>query len=295
MAAIPRTGRAADGALASRDRPAPAIDAPDPAGRAPIVVLATEYSGAERLRSLLDGLPGVAFTAGTGILPLCEQAVAVWRTADGQPDGPPSRLAAASARALADAILTSLLARAGKRRWCEFCYGMPDAAATFARLYPGTRFVCLYRSCGDVIRAALDASPWGLANPALSPFTRAHPVSTAAALAAYWTVHTRGLLAFEAAYPQAALRVRYEDLGASGQQASRAVASFLGASFLGASSLGGDTALTRDDQSQLDPAVPPAMADVPAGLIPPAVLAQANGLLRQLGYPDLDQSQRSRP
>ena len=165
--------------------------------------------------------PGVAFTAGTGILPLCEQAAAVRRTVDGQPDGPPSRLALTSARALADGIIVSLLARTGKRRWCEFCHAMPDTAQTFALLYPGTRFVCLDRSCGNVIRAALDASPWGLADPALVPFIWAYPISATAALAAYWTAYTQSLLAFEAAHPSAVLRVRFEDLAEAGQTQGR--------------------------------------------------------------------------
>ena len=283
MAAEPRAGLANGGAPAFRGRPAPAAGSVDLAGPAPAVVLATRYSGAERLRALLDGHPGVACTSGTGILPLCEQAAAVWRSADGRPEGgPPSRLAVASTRVLIDAIITSVLTRAGKRRWCEFCYAMPEAAAAFAQLYPSTRFVCLYRSCREVIRAALDAGPWGLADPALVPFTRAHPASTAAALAAYWIAHTRSLLAFEAAHPHAVLRVRSEDLAAGGQQAARAVMSFLGAP-----GCDGDLALTRDSHGQPDSAVPPARTDLPADLIPPAVLAQANALLRQLDYPAL--------
>jgi hypothetical protein len=282
MAAVPRAGFASGSALARRDPPGSAIDSLDPAGRAPIVVLATEYSGAERLRSLLDGLPGLARTSGTGILPLCEQAAAVWRKADGRPDGQPSRLAVASTRALADGIITSVLAREGKQRWCEFCYAMPEVAGTFAQLYPGTRFVCLYRSCGGVIRAVLDASPWGIADPALVPFTRAYPASTAAALAAYWIAHTRSLLTFEAAHPQAVLRVRFEDLAPAGQQTGRAVTSFLAAA-----SCDGDAVLTRASHGQPDPVIPEPKTDLPVGLIPPAVLAQANDLLRQLDYPAL--------
>jgi hypothetical protein len=287
MAAAPRAGLAPGGALAARDRPAPATGSAEPAGRAPVVVLTTAYSGAERLRSLLADLPGLACTSGTGVLPLCEQAAAVWRGADGRPEGePPSRLAAASTRALTDAVITSVLTRAGKRRWCEFYYAMPEAADTFARLYPGTRFVCLYRGCSDVVRAVLNASPWGLADRALAPFTRAYPATTAAALAAYWIAHTRGLLAFEAEHPQAVLRVRFEDLAAAGQQTVRAVMSFLGVA-----SRDDDTAHARDGQGQPDSVVPPARTDLPAGLIPPAVMAQANDLLRQLDYPALPGSE----
>jgi hypothetical protein len=278
MTVVPQAGSAAGGAPAGHDRAA--AGAGDLARRGPVVVLATAYSGAGRLRSLLEGCPDLACTSGTGVLPLCEQAAAVWRTADGRAEGgTPSRLAAATVRALADALITSVLARAGKRRWCEFCYAMPKAATAFAQLYPGTRFVCLHRSCSGFIRAALDASPWGLADPALAPFTTAYPSSTTAALAAYWIAHTRNLLEFEASHPHAVLRVRFEDL--AGTQATQAVASFL------STSPGAEESPASGSHTPPGPAPPGATTAIPAGLIPAAVLAQASDLLRQLGYPTL--------
>jgi hypothetical protein len=289
-AAAPRAGSANGGDLARRDRSVPATGSPGgPVGRAPVIVLATEYSGTERLRRLLDGLPDLACTSGTGVLPLCDQAAAVWRIADGRPSGQPSRLAAVTTRALAESIIISVLAREGKRRWCEFSYALPEVAETFALLYPGTRFVCLYRSCGDVIRAVLDASPWGIADPVFAPFTRAYPASTAAALAAYWIAHTSSLLAFEEARPQAVLRIRYEDLAEAEEQTASAVMSFLGIA-----SRGGDTALALEGQDRPGTVLSPAKADLPAGLIPPSLLAQANNLLKQLDYPVLPDSSRWR-
>ena len=260
----------------------------DQASRAPVVVLATGYSGAERLRSLLDRLPDLACTSGTGIVPLCEQAATVWRNAEGRPEGPPSRLAAASTRALADSIITTMLAREGKRRWYEVCSAIPEVAETFARLYPGTRFVCLYRSWGGFLRAVFDASPWGMSDPAFVPFTRAYPASNVATLTAYWTAHTASLLAFERSHPSAILRVRFEDL--AGPQTAQAVLSFLGVA-----GPGSHTASFQDNLARPQPAAPRAETgllarpelDLPANLIPPAMLTQADDLLRQLDYPAL--------
>jgi hypothetical protein len=283
-AAVPQAGLANGGDPDRGDLPAPAADSAATAGRAPVIVLATEYSGTERLRSLLDGLSGLACTSGTGILPLCEQAAAVWRIADGRSSGQPSRLAATSIRALTDSIIISVLAQTGKRRLCEFSYALPEVAETFALLYPGTRFVCLYRSCSDVIRAVLDASPWGIADPSFARFTRAYPASTAAALAAYWIAHTRSLLAFEAARPPTVLRIRYEDLAQAEQQTSRTVRYFLGVADSG---FPGETALAPDSHDKPDAVRTLAKADLPAGLIPATLLAQANDLLTQLDYPVL--------
>lgn len=283
-AASRSAGLARDGAPARRDRPALAAGSPDPAGRAPVVVLTTAYSGAARLRPLLDQIPDLAFTSGTRILPLCEQALAAWRNADGRP-GAPSALAVSSTRVLASAIITAILAREGKRRWCETCTAMPGTAEAFLRLYPATRFLCLYRSCAGVIRTALDASPWGLADPALAPFTRTHPASTAAALTAYWATHTGSLLAFEQSHPQSVLRVRLEDLVTAEQDTARAVTSFLGAA-----SPDGDNAWPEPGTPRAGTARPDGPeTGVPSGLIPSAVLERANNLLRQLGYPNLPQ------
>jgi hypothetical protein len=273
----------------AHDGPLPSPDHLAPASRAPVIVLATPYSGAERLRSLLEGLPDLACTSGTGILPMCEQALAAWRSAEGRPGGPPSALGVSSTRALVSVIISTILAREGKRRWCEACTATPEAAEAFLRLYPETRFVCLHRSCADVIRAALDASPWGITDPALAPFIRAQPTSTAAALTAYWAARTESLLAFEESRPQAALRIRLEDLATAEQATTRAIMSFVGIT-----SPGSDTAPACGKARQ-EPGTPPAGTPhtprpdtaFPVGLISPAVLARANDLLRQLGYPAL--------
>ncbi len=263
-------------------RPAPASGMPDLAGRAPVIVLATSYSGAARLRPVLERVPDLAFTSGTGILPLCEQSLTAWRNADGRP-GRPSALAVSSTRAIAGAIITAVLAREGKRRWCETCTAMPEAAEAFLGLYPAARFVCLYRSCAGFIRAVLDNSPWGITDPTFAPFTKTHPASTAAALAAYWAAHTGSLLTFEQSHPREVLRVRFEDLAAAGQDTALAVTSFLTA---------GSPA---DGWARPEPCTPGAgeghpdgpETELPIGLIPSALLARVNDLLGQLGYPDL--------
>ena len=232
---------------------------------APVIVLGSPYAGAAGLRALLARQPDLACTSGTGLLPLCEQAMTTWRIADGRAAGPPSRLAVTTTRALAASVITSVLAREGKRRWCEMAAANPPAAETFLMLYPGTRFLCLHRACPGVVRAALDASPWGIADPVFAPFTLAYPASTLAALTAYWVTYTRTVLAFEAAHPQACLRVRFEDL-TQGRQARERITSFLG--LVGAAvrpipgSLGEPQPRSPDTELTTDP---------PVDLIPPAL------------------------
>jgi Sulfotransferase family len=273
------------GAQLSRDRHrAPPVTA-NPASKAPVVVLALAYSGASTLRAMLDGHPALACTSGTGLLPLCEQAMATWRNADARPTGLPSALARSSTRALAATVITSILAREGKPRWCEVAVANPEAAEAFLQLYPETQFLCMYRACPGVIRAALDASPWGITDPVFAPFVRAHPVSTVAGLTAYWVMHTRSLLAFEHAHPRACLRVRFEDLVDDQPQAEDRVMAFLGAGPTDGRAGPGRYSQTQPAPQDTD------LAGFPDHLVPPALRAQADDLLRELDYPVMTASQ----
>jgi hypothetical protein len=257
-----------------RDWPA----GPDGAARTgPVIVLTYPHAGGERLGALLARYPDLACTAGTGILPLCDAAAAAWAAVDDRPGGPPSRLAETSTRALAASMITALLVQQGKRRWCEVATAAPDAAAAFTRLFPGARIVCLHRACPDVVRAAVQASPWGLAGVEYAPFTSAYPASTAAALTAHWAARTTSLLAFEQAHPGICQRLRYEDLAAG------SLSSLSG--FLGLTGPGPGPASWADDEAA-DPAHGTAGMHVgfPAGQLPPALLERASGLMEKLGY-----------
>lgn len=266
----------------TRNRPSGSTDSANAPRNPPIVALASPYGGASRLSSLLSDHPELACTSGTGLLPLCEQVMATWHKADGRDDGPPSRLAITATRALTTSVIISVLAKEGKQRWCEFAAANAPAAETFLRLFPGTRFLCLHRACPGVIRAALDASPWGIADPIFAPFTRAFPTSTIAALTAYWVAHTQALLKFEFAHPEACLRVRFEDLEGTEYETVQEVLAFLGISTTNRQPAPGERNRQQATRKYSDPE-----AVLPVELIPPGMLAQANDLLRQLGYPVL--------
>jgi hypothetical protein len=257
---------------------------------APVIVLTYAYSGLARLRLLLEQQHGLACTQGTGILPACEQAANAWRTVDDRDTGPLSPLACASVRALTTSLITALLLREGKQRWCEIVTAPPASAETFLHLYPGTRVICLHRACPDVSYAALHAGPWGL-GPGFAPFTAAYPGSTAAALAAFWAARTAPLLAFEREHPQHCRRLRYEDLTASRQSG---LLTFLGLdgdvpdgprwpASTAASAGGGPAASDPATGARISAPQPSAMAE----LIPAPLLSQVNQLAGELDYPPL--------
>jgi hypothetical protein len=158
----------------------------------------------------------------------------------------------------------------------------PEAAGAFLQLYPGTRFLCLYRACPGVIRAALDESPWGLTDPVFAPFVRTYPASTAAALTACWNAQVSALLTFEQAHPQECLRVRFEDLTADGSPTAEQVTSFLGLTSPGQGPIFGGPSEPRPEIPE-----PAPVTSLPDGLLPPGLHAQASDLLRQLDYPPM--------
>jgi sulfotransferase family protein len=198
---------------------APVARAADAPGNAPVLVLSYSYSGADRVQSHLAAGTDLVCTSGTGVVPLCVAAAETWRRVECRPGPAMSRLAASTIRGLVSAQITVVLSGAGGRRWCELVTAPAGAADTFLQVFPGTVVVCVHRSCADVLRAGVKANPWGLSNQGLLPYLLPNPGNIAAALAAYWANATEQLLAFEAAHPGTAHRVRFEDVRAAPERA----------------------------------------------------------------------------
>jgi len=248
----------------------------------PVIVLACAYAGAARVVEALAADPAVAATTGTGIIPLCGQAAQTWQRLDGRAGPPLSQLAASTLRALITAQVTMILAEAGKTRWCELAIGATSAASSFLQVFPGTAIVTVHRHSLDMIRAAVQASPWGLHLPRLAPYLSSYQGSTAAALAAYWADSTEQLLAFETANPRVTYRVRYEDAAADPDRALASLRSCLGLT------TGPHQGIIREPGTagQPTPQTPsPAGTVVPAAIIPRPLLDRISSLHAQLEYP----------
>jgi hypothetical protein len=243
------------------------------------VVLACAYSGVARIQRALSDSAQLACTSGTGVLPLCAQAAAAWQRVDNR-DGPPSSLALSSIRALASSMITAIVAGTGRSRWCEISFSPSAAAEIFLRLYPAAQFICLHRTCPDVIRAAIEANPWGLAGAGLGSFTAAYPGSSAAAVAAYWVECTESALDFQAAHPAACHQIRYEDLAGRPDLTTRDMFTFLG---LDAAS----PSVTDGTASFAESGTPLGGAEVPASLLPRPLAERVNRLQQHLGYPPI--------
>jgi hypothetical protein len=272
---------------------APAEQRPQPAARglatadagapnSPIIVLSYGYAGAERVQNALAVGSSLCCTSGTGVIPQCAAAAEAWRRIEGRPGMTLSRLAAAAIRGLVTAQIGAILASSGQPRWCELAIAAPGGAETFLQVFPDAHFVCVHRSCLDVIRAGVQANPWGLQGQGFRPFLLAYPGNSVAALAAYWAASTEQLLGFERANQQATDRVRYEDVTSQPGQALAAVRAALG---FGNTERDGIPPAQRGWLTE--PADTPAGPDatVPVEMIPQPLRQHITSLHAELGYP----------
>jgi hypothetical protein len=253
---------------------------------APVIVLAHPDPDPGWLLSLLSASGELACTSRTGVLPLCDQAVQVWRQLEG--GGPQiSPFARAWVRNQVTPIVARILAGSRRSRWCEVADPAAGPAGAFGSLFPAARFVCLHRGCGDVIRAAISGSPWGPAGPGYRPYLAAYPGSTVAALAAYWAAGTEAMLEFEDEHPGTCLRIRSEDLASSPRHAIGMLNEFLGLSLIDGQPPAGPERVAGPPPS----AAPVSPGCFPAEQIPRLLAAQVGDLLRELGYAALGTGQ----
>lgn len=281
-------------------RPVPqAGQHPQAPASGPVIVLTYSFSGCRRLQDVLERVPELACTAGTGILGLCDMAARAWARVEESDGEHMSSLAATSIRATLVPMMTVMVARSSRaRRWCETAAAEPAAAETFLRIVPGAQFLCLHRSCPEVVRAVLASSPWGIIGGQFIPYLQAYPGNTAAAIGAYWADSAGQLLDFEARHPESALRVRYEDLAGDPAATSRTISDFTGITpaspipELAGDELPGVGTPAGGALGGGKPAGDLAGPDTgfPAAMLPPRLIQRINHLHDQLNYPHVSAS-----
>jgi len=210
---------------------------PGDAGDDPVFILCAGRSGSTLVRFLLDAHQDLACPPETKLPWLARQLAAAWAViedtppsaapsapvlagtvlagtvlADGADDGAVSELVAAGLRRSLDPMIESYLARRGKKRYCDKSLGTAQHASLLLRIWPGARFICLYRHPMDVIGSGIEASPWGLTGYGFEPYVASPPDNNVAALARYWLDYTAAIVAAEERFTDRCLPVRYEDL-----------------------------------------------------------------------------------
>jgi hypothetical protein len=269
-------------------------------GADPLFVMCMGRSGSTLLRFLLDAHPELACPPETNLWMVCEKLAVIWSLIEGAPlsakrDAAPPQVpdaAIAGMRRMLDEMTGSYLARRGKSRFCDKSLGSARCADLLARIYPGAKFLCLYRHPMDMIRSGLDACPWGLSGYGFEPYLGSSGNSVQA-LARYWLDNALAIAAAEQRYPERSYRIRYEDLVENPEEVMREVYAFIGVR----PAPGVTRTCFSHDREPFGPADHKIWAtsmihgdsvgsgeSVPAELIAAPIAASINDLLDRLGY-----------
>jgi hypothetical protein len=202
----------------------------------PVFVLCMARSGSTLLRFLLDAHPELACPPETKLPSLCAQLAGVWSMLAGTPlaDDPPGDAdampegALAGVRRMLEDMTGEYLRRRGKRRYCDKSLGVAPQVPLLVKMFPGARFICLYRHPMDVIASGIEACPWGLSGFGFDPYAAASPGNSVHALAHFWADNATAILAAEEQFPDRCHRVHYEDMVTDPEAVAVGIFEFLG-------------------------------------------------------------------
>jgi hypothetical protein len=202
----------------------------------PVFVLCAARSGSTLLRFVLDAHPDLACPPETELPSLCWQLARTWallagaplqKSRNGEPPALPEPLAA-SIRLAMNQLMAQHLARRGKKRFCDKSLFTAKHANLLLQVFPGAKFICLYRHPMDMIASGIEACPWGLKGFGFDSYAEGSPCSDVLALARYWADHAKETLQVEERYPQQCHRVRYEDLVNDPEAVANGIFGFIG-------------------------------------------------------------------
>ncbi len=276
-----------------------------PAWANPVFVLCGGRSGSTLLRFVLDSHPDLACPPETSLSFACSYLANAWSLLAGQPVPPNPQGAApvipdsavAGIRQSLELMIGPYLARRGKSRYCDKSLDAADHADLLMRLFPGVKFICLYRHPMDVIASGMEACPWGLRGYGFDRYGAAFPGNAVMALAHFWADHAAANLRVEERAPDRCHRVRYEDLVADPEGVAEKMFAFLGVPpapgvsgrcFTPDRERGGGSDYKIWHTSQITTDSVGRGWSIPAHMIEPAMAARMNQLADRLAYIRVD-------
>jgi Sulfotransferase family len=273
----------------------------------PVFVLCMGRSGSTLLRFLLDAHPDLACPPETRMPAMCAQIATVWSQIAGAPL-PKERGAAlpaipeaalAGIRMTMNLMVGPYLAQRGKRRYCDKSLGAAEHMEVLRSIFPGAKFLCLYRHPMDVIASGIEACPWGLNGFGFDGYAAVSPGNAVRALAQFWGDNAAMILAAEEKLGEAGHRVRYEDVVADPEGVADGIFRFLGVR----PAPGISSACFAHERERLGPGdykiwqTTKITSDsvgrgwsIPADMMGAPMMATINDLIDKLGYARIDRN-----
>jgi len=182
----------------------------------PIFIFSCERSGSTLLRFIMDTHPSVCCSGQLYLGPLCQSLYtsAFYSIAQLKKDSTESEkelVAIEEARRIVSDMLERYTHEKGKNRWCEKTTLNIDYLSILSKIFPESKFICLYRNCLDVISSCIEHSSWGFMSE-LTPYVKKNPDNFIAAMAESWLEKNQKLLAFEQLHQDRCFRLTYESL-----------------------------------------------------------------------------------
>jgi protein-tyrosine sulfotransferase len=113
-------------------------------------------------------------------------------------------------------------------RYCDKSLGTARFSLLMTRIWPETKFICVYRHPMDVIASGMEACPWGLNGYGFDPYIAETPGNTVHALARFWLGNAGVISLAQQQFADRCHAVRYEDLVEDPQAVADGIFGFLG-------------------------------------------------------------------
>ena len=268
-----------------------------------LFVLSLPRTGSTLLRLLLDTHPQIWAPDELELGTLCSSFVFTLRGLwESNEDGSESPAFVETRRTLSR-LLAEQLRERQKDLWCEKSPRNLDHVEVLKATFPTARWVILHRHPFDTIASWLDSSRHGVLFGFLQAKISARPGNFVVAMAEAWVEKTEELLAFEAENRRCVQRLRYEDLVTFPARTATDLFGFLGRLEQGAGVTDKIFTSAHHQRTRRGGDINAYFSErfstrrigrgnkIPWKRIeslPDALRQRLNGLLEELGYPEID-------
>lgn len=156
----------------------------------PIFILSCERSGSTLLRFIMDTHPDVCCPGQLYLGPLCQSLYtstyySLAQLENDATECEKEKIAITETRKIISDVLGRYACAKGKTLWCEKTTLNINYLGIIDKIFPGSRFICLYRNCLDVVDSCISCSSRGFM-PELVPYVRDEPDNIVSAMARSW-------------------------------------------------------------------------------------------------------------